>query len=170
MYKDKDKQREAQRERTRRYRDKHNVTPVTVTPEIIVKSLVTPQPERTEHGFIRVSKPGDADYVPQCETTRAFVEDGSMPIDTLAKMDAGCGDKLTHGLKRGKDITTFADLPPDVQATINRISQSNEEKAKRTKVAIQYQRLFPNRYHSTGWAGNVPIGQAQTAELGEARG
>ncbi len=25
-------------------------------------------------GHVRVSKPGDADYVPQCETTRAFVE------------------------------------------------------------------------------------------------
>ena len=38
-----------------------------------------------------------------------------------------------------KDIKTFADLPPDVQATINRISQSNEEKQKRTKAAIHWQ-------------------------------
>lgn len=52
--------------------------------------------------------------------------------------------------KRGKDIKVFEDLPPDVQATINRLSESNEEKAKRTQVAIKYQHLFPDRYYSTG--------------------
>ena len=45
--------------------------------------------------------------------------------------------------KRGKDIKCFEDLPLDVQATINRISGSNEEKAKRTAIAINYQHLFP---------------------------
>jgi len=54
--------------------------------------------------------------------------------------------------KRGKDIKCFADLPPDVQATINRISESNEEKKKWTKIAIKHQHLFPDRYHSTGVA------------------
>lgn len=53
-------------------------------------------------------------------------------------------------LKRGKDIKCFADLPPDVQAIIRRISESNEEFEKRTKAAIKYQHLFPDRYHSTG--------------------
>ena len=47
MYKDKDKQREAGKERQRRYRDKHKPT-IEVTPL----------------GSIRVSKPGDDDYVP----------------------------------------------------------------------------------------------------------
>ena len=60
--------------------------------------------------------------------------------------------------KRGKDIKTFNDLPPDVQATINRISQSNEEKQKRTKAAIKYQHLFPDRFHSTGIAIAAEIG------------
>lgn len=63
------------------------------------------------------------------------------------KVMAVCSKRLK---KRGTDIKCFADLPPDVQATINRISQSNEEKAKRTKIAIQYQHLYPDRFHSTG--------------------
>ena len=53
---------------------------------------------------------------------------------------------------RGLDIKCFEDLPPDVQATINRLSESNEEKAKRTAAAIKYQHLFPDRYYSTGVA------------------
>ena len=54
--------------------------------------------------------------------------------------------KALRQAKRGKDIKCFADLPPDVQATINRVSESNEEKAKRTAAAIKYQRLFPDNY------------------------
>jgi hypothetical protein len=36
--------------------------------------------------------------------TDKALPDGTMDIETLAMMDAGCGDKLSHGLKRGKDI------------------------------------------------------------------
>ena len=57
---------------------------------------------------------------------------------------------IDDNAKRGKDIKSFEDLPPDVQATINRVSESNEEKAKRTAAAIKYQHLFPDRYNSTG--------------------
>ena len=53
--------------------------------------------------------------------------------------------------KRGKDIKTFADLPPDVQYTINRLSQVEGKicprvKANRTAIAINYQHLFPDSY------------------------
>ena len=140
MYKDKAKQREAGKERQRRYRDKQK-----------------PIPEVTPLGNIRVSKPGDSDYEPQCETTRAFIESA---VVTKADRHVDASDitmvKALHQViskpKRGKDIKCFDDLPPDVQATINRVSESNEEKAKRTAAAIKYQHLFPNRYNSTGVA------------------
>ena len=53
-------------------------------------------------------------------------------------------------MRRGKDIQCFADLSPSVQASINRISDSPEEKRRRTGMAIRYQHLFPDRYHATG--------------------
>ena len=108
--------------------------------EPVTDNVTDTKPERTAQGNIRVSKPGDDDYEPQCETTRAFIE--SRPKTTRLP---------TH--KRGLDIKCFSDLPPDVQATINRLSDTNEEKQKRTAAAIKYQHLFPNRYYGTGpWA------------------
>ena len=69
------------------------------------------KPERTALGNIRVSKPGDDDYVPMCETTRSYI--GAVPevpgLTTLAKP------------KRGLDIKCFKDLPPDVQRKYARI-------------------------------------------------
>jgi len=57
-------------------------------------------------------------------------------------------------VKRGVDIKTFEDLPPDVQRTIEAMSQhadnKAEDKAKRTARAIAYQHLFPDRYETTG--------------------
>ena len=109
-------------------------------------------------GHVRVSKPGDADYEPQCETTKAFVE-GRVEGQTYAELPehvkraVGEMSPDTYARripKRGLDIKCFADLPPDVQATINRISESNEEKQKRTAAAIKYQHLFPGSYHTTG--------------------
>jgi len=52
--------------------------------------------------------------------------------------------------KRGKDIKCFEDLPVDVQATIRSLSDTNEEFQRRTQIAIQYQHMFPDRFHSTG--------------------
>ena len=113
MYKDKNKQRESNRERQRRYKAKHKgVTSEGVTGKALLA--------------------------------------GNMSIETLAMMDAGCGDKLTHGLKRGKDIKVFADLSLFVQKTINSLSDDEQEHAKRTAIAINYQHLFPDRYYSTG--------------------
>ena len=114
MYKDKDKQREAGRERARRYRENRQ------------KALLSEG------------------------VTNKALPDGTMSIETLAMMDAGCGNKLDHGLKRGKDIKCFEDLPADVQRTIERLSDNPEEKRRRTGIAIHYQHLFPGRYYSTG--------------------
>ncbi len=90
MYMDKEKQREAGKERIRRYRDKQKgVTSEGVTGQGVtltkadsnvdvsdismVKALHQAiKPERTAQGNIRVSKPGDSDYEPQCETTRGI--------------------------------------------------------------------------------------------------
>ncbi len=98
MYKDKDKQRDANKQAMKRYRlaeeRRTGITQkvsreqgITQTSPVIPKGVtqgVTPpmtpvldEPltsnttERTAQGNIRVSKPGDDDYVPQCETTRA---------------------------------------------------------------------------------------------------
>ena len=192
MYKDKDKQREANKKAMRRNRTKSaavlgdtllNVIPETdirVIPKpkrcsvLSVENVGKPKPERTALGNIRVSKPGDDDYVPMCETTRRFLTRTSPVLDerdvqAIVNGVQSAPSPTTPYPKRGKDIKTFADLPPDVQATINRISQSNEEKQKRTKAAIKYQHLFPDRFHSTGYAGTPNLGQAQTAEIGEVR-
>jgi len=178
VYKDKDRQREANKEQMRRARAKGNTSQgntegVTtdlpcVTPSGVCEGIVTdkalPVKERTpeeteihvrlamenlgmiktERGNIRVSKPGDADYVPQCETTRAFIE--GRPKNTKLP---------TH--KRGKEIKRFEDLPSDVQQTINQMSivdgkTDHTDKVIRTGIAIRYQHLFPDRFHSTGVA------------------
>ncbi|KKM80202.1 hypothetical protein LCGC14_1342160 [marine sediment metagenome] len=176
MYKDKDKQREANRKASQRRRDKgmtvedersnepSNVIPKGVTDKALLRfnvgeasERILPsdkdsvysqkdiKPERTAQGNIRVSKPGDDDYVPQCETTMVFVG-GKNWVD-----ERGCG------LTRGKDIKCFADLPPDVQRTIDRLSLVDGKidqtiKANRTAIAVSYQHLFPERYHSIGVA------------------
>ncbi len=81
MYKDPDRQREADRARQKRRRDKIKAEGVTESGRdgqgvtIVMKSrqtgmtnstsalIKTANPERTAQGNIRVSKPGDADYV-----------------------------------------------------------------------------------------------------------
>ena len=151
MYKDKDKQRESGRERVRRYRDKQKgvtsegvtckALPIDKTPYAeLIGDKICVIPERTAQGNIRVSKPGDPDYVPQCETTRAFIEGRPKRPETG---------------KRGKDIKCFADLPLDVQQTIDSMSTIDGKidqtvKANRTAIAISYQHLFPDRYYSQG--------------------
>lgn len=52
--------------------------------------------------------------------------------------------------RRGKDITKFEHLPPDVQATIDRMSDDEQEHSRRTAIAINYQHQFPAKYRSTG--------------------
>ena len=163
MYKDKDKQKEAVKKATQRYRAKNadsalpdhrsglenarglavvdglGITNLVILPKRATQPVI---PERTAQGNIRVSKPGDDDYVPQCETTRAFIEGR---------------DKRPETAKRGKDIKSFEDLPPDVQETIHKLSTIDGKicptvKANRTAIAINYQHLFPDRYNATGVA------------------
>ena len=88
---------------------------------------------------VRVSKPGDADYEPQCETTRAFVEGRPKRLSPI------------------KQVKCFEDLPPDVQKTIDSMSVVEGKidktiKANRTAIAVHYQHLFPDRYYNTGVA------------------
>lgn len=75
--------------------------------------------------------------------------------------------------KRGVDIKCFADLPPDVQADIERYSRvctvegvqysREQDRQARTARAIRYQHVFPQRYHQQGNSHVVqaplPMGQ-----------
>ena len=144
MYKDKDRQREANRQAQARFKAKKvlleqgvsaQVLPNGTTDVSVVKALhKLVKLERTAQGNIRVSKPGDADYEPQCETTRAFV-------DNRAKRPSPT-----------KQVKCFEDLPPDVQATIESMSMVDGKmdqtiKVNRTAIAIHYQHTFPGRYY-----------------------
>lgn len=76
--------------------------------------------------------------------TRTIVD-----VDIQAAQD-GMDKMGFERCKRGADIQTFADLPPDVQRTIETMSQHadnpSEDKTRRTIRAIHYQHLFSNRY------------------------
>ena len=166
MYKDKAKQREANRQASQRQRDKKGMTDDCAKAGIVIPDHPVPViPERTAQGNIRVSKPSDLDYVPQCETTKVFEAGFDRIIrDVIAKAEShvDASDisvvKAIHKniRKRGRDIKVFEDLPPDVQNTIDGLSvDENGEidrtvKAYRTAIAIHYQHLFPDRYNSTG--------------------
>ena len=63
--------------------------------------------------------------------------------------------KANPSIRRGKDIAKFEHLPPDVQATINRISMDNQEHNRRTAIAIDYQHKT-GRYESHS-IGTVPV-------------
>ena len=107
MYKDPIKQREANRQASKKYRDSMTGKGMTVSPEIIPQS--------------------DIRVIPEVEPDKP---------------------------KRGKDIKCFADLPPDIQLTIDYMSTvdgkiDQAEKAKRAKRAVQYQHLFPDKYNGT---------------------
>ena len=80
-YKDKAKQREANRLQMQRARakgnteqddGKGNTSYPRVTDQDFTKLMAQAGP-----GHVRVSKPGDEDYEPQCETTRAFVDNST---------------------------------------------------------------------------------------------
>jgi len=60
---------------------------------------------------------------------------------------------------KGK-ITCFEDLPADVQRSIERLSDSPEEKARRTANAIAYQQRNPGRTQNTG----LDIGEVELPE------
>ncbi len=108
MYKDKDKQREANR--------------------------LAKQRQRAEH--------------------TADIERMKKEYDTKGMTSEGMTAEVEQGMtksRRGKDIKCFADLPVDVQETINQMSLVDGRidktiKANRTAIAIHCQHLFPDRY------------------------
>ena len=118
MYKDKDKQKEADRVRQQRRRDV--IKSKGVTKQSVTGQGVTVALHQHPDDFDLIKKASEIFNVPT-------------------------------GLKRGKDIKCFADLPPDVQQTIDRMSVFNGKidraiKINRTAIAINYQHLFPDRY------------------------
>jgi hypothetical protein len=173
VYKDKDKQREADKERQRRHRAKSvtkGVADIRCDKRSVTGSCAVDYRHNTTG---QVSKLCDADYVPQCEITKAFVEgktitkaeshvDASdigmvkaihkcITIDDQAKSMETMAMLGATTAKRGKDIKTFEDLPPDVQQTIDTMSVVEGKidqtiKANRTAIAIHYQHIFPGRY------------------------
>ena len=128
VYKDKDKQRKANRKASQRRRD-------------MLKGMAN-------QGVMDAGMTKSSSVIP---------EDTPIVIPCESHIDASdiSAVKALHqviSLKRGNDIKCFEDLPPDVQETIRAMSDSNEEFQKRTVAAIKYQHLFPDRYHSTGIA------------------
>ncbi len=134
MYKDKDKQREANRQAMRRKRAKG------ITEKVSQGGI-------TDHNTDSVTAEGSG-----CDGQGVTVPDklrfnNGNPSPPSEPRDATPRDT---GTKRGKDIKCFADLSPSIQQAIDRISDSPEEKRRRTGIAIDYQHKHPDRYHSTG--------------------
>ena len=156
-YKDKDKQREANAERQRRCKARQKALPKQGVTEGVTGSCCVdyssnftgkltafehehykPANELKSGQYNPVSKPGDSDYVPQCETTRAFVDNRAKRLSTA---------------KRGKDIKCFEDLPPNAQECINKMSIKDgkiDQTLKDNWMAsvVSFQRLYPDRYES----------------------
>jgi len=87
MYKDKDKQREANRKAQAKFKAKGITEGITGQGIIDTKRVIPKYPSISDAEFTRllatvppgtpnqrVSKPGDADYVPMCETTRRCID------------------------------------------------------------------------------------------------
>ena len=90
------------------------------------------------------------------EVTPNYRRAGYKPSSEL-EVNKGASPILEPNLKRGKEIKCFADLPPDVQKTIDMMSTvdgaiDRTVKANRTAIAVNYQHLYPGRYYSTGVA------------------
>ncbi|MCK5016944.1 MAG: hypothetical protein KAS32_07710 [Candidatus Peribacteraceae bacterium] len=120
MYKDKDKQREADKLRQRRYRRGLGRRSMRQSQGVTTKGV-------TNTGCDKQGVTDKAYHEAQ-NIKHALNEALNPPVAITAK--------------RGKDIKCFEDLPPDVQQTIRRVSVSNEEFQKRTQIAIKYQHLI----------------------------
>lgn len=165
----KDYQREYMRKRSKKRRDNSGskVKGLRVSDQDFTRLMATLPPGSST---VRVSKPGDADYEPQCETTEVHLEELKNHGEGLVIKDLEkcrhCGIDLPTlkqkrinleacsncQPKRGLDIKCFEDLPADVQETINQMCRIDDNKidatakANRTAIAIHYQHLFPGRY------------------------
>ena len=131
MYKDPDKQREANRQAQARFKAKNKLVGHDVLNPVTQSCAGISEQGITSEGITK----------PDVSVVMAYNR-------TMTRLD---------NEKRGKDIKVFEDLPPDVQQTIAMISRRDGkidpiEKANRTAIAVHYQRLFPGRYHSTGIA------------------
>ncbi len=140
MYKDKDKQREAQREWIRRKRVEQSPKEFKI---------------RAEGTFAGSTKQGSTK---QGSTGTLVPKPRYSGSDTQSVKQA---DEIVN-LKRGKDIKCFEDLPPDVQQTINRLSAVGGTidkflKANRTAIAINYQHMSPDRYYPQDAVISSPV-------------
>lgn len=150
MYKDKDKQREANRQAKQRQRAKR------VTPEHYKEDPVMFARSKgmTSQG-VTVSGSGTR-VIP---SEQGMTKDGEMPKgEGPPRLVPGACWNSKHSTvkgvllpKRGKDIKCFEDLPADVQVSIDVMSivdgkPDKDEHAKRTAAAIKYQHLFPGIY------------------------
>lgn len=139
-YKDKAKQREANRQAQARFKAKSKgITKQGITePEVIPEqqSEVIPKPDLEKCRYCGAD-------LPKLESPRRF-PGACYP----------CTVKPHTKPKEVGNIKVFEDLPPDVQKSIETMSQfadnPSEDKARRTARAIHYQHLFPGRFHSTG--------------------
>lgn len=118
MYKDKDKQREADRARQKKRRDKIKAKGVTDVLEAVAVGVTQGVTMTKADSHIDASDIG---------VVKALHRAISNP-------------------RRGRDIKCFEDLPPDVQQAIERTSDSPEERRQRTAIAVSYQHTFPDRY------------------------
>ncbi len=94
-------------------------------------------------------------WVRQKKATKGSTEQGSTltgeSVAVAIKAMSQVADKAERAKpKRGLDIKCFLDLPLDVQDTIQTLSESEAEYQKRTRIAIDYQHQFPDRYNCSG--------------------
>ena len=95
--------------------------------------------------------------VDELRTNGAKLPTSDSPSPDKTTTDSNIGQP-----KRGKDIKCFADLPPDVQQTIDKMSVVGGKidktiKANRTAIAVNYQHLFPGRYYPQDSAISSPV-------------
>ena len=137
MYKDKDKQREANRQAQARFKAKAKGISDEGLTEIDKMSLKAVS-------VIPVIPEDDIRVIPEQGVTDKALPDISgiaEALDGQRQQQEYRPSTSADNLKRGKDIKVFEDLPSDVQASIRRVSESNEEFKRRTQIAIHYQHM-----------------------------
>ena len=170
MYKDKDKQREAGRERQRHHKARQKALLSNIPQEALLsegvtgKALPTPTVEDMAYDFCGQPRPKRDKIKAKGVTSEGVTQGVTVYVDGECGSDNNSGtvDKPMKSIsgallksKRGKDIKCFEDLHPDVQQAINMMSQRAGkidpiEKANRTANAIHYQHLCPDRYEPKG--------------------
>ena len=139
MYKDKAKQREANRQASRRARIKHRV-----------KTDLTPLAQGMTNEGMTLQGMTHIEDRPKVKPESKCGKEHSMECDPkiLAEFREG-----KTSAKRGKDIKCFEDLPPKAQECINKMSIKDGKidqiiKADWMASVNIFQRLYPYRYES----------------------